>query len=592
MKKTEIIDLYTNYISVYKDKLTQLEKQLFENSIYRIIVFAILIMSLYYLWGKSLFLIISVFSCIILFIFLVKRQLQLTYQKNLHHQLVEINEKEMNCQNKNFRQYESGIEFKDGEHEYCNDIDLFGKGSFFQYLNRTKLYKSRQQLAEDLKSNNIYDIEIRQSIIQELSPKIEWRQQFSAEAGLVEIEVKPETIIDWIENYNPFIYNNLHYFIYIFSSISIVMFGLYLSEYITEGIITLWLFIGLIISGLFIKKINLLQTHSTKSLQTFNQYHKLLRRIEDETWENEYIKTKINDCTSSVRMSEDIKSFAKLINSLDQRTNIFVSIFANGFFLRDILVSLRIEKWIKNNKKHVRQWFDLISFFDLYNTYGNFAFNHPTFTYPIIESNEVCVLNSKQLGHPLLKDSNRIDNDFKINKESFFIITGANMAGKSTFLRTVALSIVMSNMGLPVCACEQKYKPIKLISSMRTTDSLTDEESYFFSELKRLKYIIDRINDDNYFIILDEILKGTNSVDKAAGSKQFLERLVKSNSTGMIATHDLSLCETAQEYKDVQNFYFDAEIINDELNFDYKFKTGICQNMNASFLLRKMGIVE
>ncbi len=150
----------------------------------------------------------------------------------------------------------------------------------------------------------------------------------------------------------------------------------------------------------------------------------------------------------------------------------------------------------------------------------------------------------------------------------------------------------MANIGLPVCAEKSEYTPIKLITSMRTTDSLSDDESYFFSELKRLQYIVNEIQVDKYFIILDEILKGTNSTDKAIGSKKFIQKLVKSKSTGIIATHDLSLCEVADELNQVENHYFDAEIVNDELFFDYKFKEGICQNMNASFLLKKMNIVD
>ena len=166
------------------------------------------------------------------------------------------------------------------------------------------------------------------------------------------------------------------------------------------------------------------------------------------------------------------------------------------------------------------------------------------------------------------------------------------MAGKSTFLRTVALQIVMANVGLPVCATKTQYKPIKLITSMRTTDSLTDDESYFFSELKRLKFIVDKIKTDTYFIILDEILKGTNSTDKAIGSKKFVEKLVAGNATGIIATHDLSLCEVSESIPNVRNYYFDARIEQGELYFDYTFKPGICQNMNASFLLKKMEIVD
>jgi DNA mismatch repair ATPase MutS len=202
------------------------------------------------------------------------------------------------------------------------------------------------------------------------------------------------------------------------------------------------------------------------------------------------------------------------------------------------------------------------------------------------------LLESKNLGHPLIDKNVRVANDFTIRKEDFYIVTGANMAGKSTFLRTVALNIVMANNGLPVCADSYKYQPIRLISSMRTSDSLTNDESYFFSELKRLKFIVDALKEKEYFIILDEILKGTNSKDKAEGSQKFVEKLVKTKSTGLIATHDLSLCALSDKLDEVDNYYFDALIENDELSFDYILKKGICQNMNASFLLRKMEIVD
>ena len=267
-----------------------------------------------------------------------------------------------------------------------------------------------------------------------------------------------------------------------------------------------------------------------------------------------------------------------------------MALVGNGFLLWDLNYAFKVEKWLETYHNKVEDWFEVISFFDAQNSLANFAFNHPDYIYPNINQDQN-VIKATQLGHPLLKTKKRVDNDFLIENQQFFIITGANMAGKSTFLRTVSLSIVMANMGLPVCAKSFDYSPIKLITSMRTSDSLADDESYFFSELKRLKFIVEEIKNDNYFIILDEILKGTNSTDKAIGSKKFVEKLVASNSTGIIATHDLSLCEIENELPEIKNYYFDAEIINDELNFDYRLKNGVCKNMNASFLLKKMEIV-
>ena len=303
------------------------------------------------------------------------------------------------------------------------------------------------------------------------------------------------------------------------------------------------------------------------------------------------MKQQENILSKGEKNSKVLKKFASLLSNLDRNNNLLYLIFANGFFLRSLIDCLAIEKWISNHGSDVETWFDTIAFFDAYSSLGNFAFNHPFFTYPEITDGNV-VLKAKNAGHPLLDPAKSILNDITIEGGQFFIITGANMAGKSTFLRTVSLQIMMANVGLPVCAESVMYSPIKLITSMRTTDSLTDDESYFFSELKRLRYIVDEIQTDRYFIVLDEILKGTNSTDKALGSRKFVERLVKSKSTGIIATHDLSLCEVANEYSAVKNHYFDAEIIDDELHFDYTFKDGICQNMNASFLLKKMGIIE
>jgi DNA mismatch repair ATPase MutS len=257
----------------------------------------------------------------------------------------------------------------------------------------------------------------------------------------------------------------------------------------------------------------------------------------------------------------------------------------------DLKNALKIEQWIANYGLKSEEWFDAVAYFDAQNSLANFAFNHPTYAFPVLVKDSSAIVNATEIAHPLISSAKRIPSDCQINAQQFFIVTGANMAGKSTFLRTLSLSIVMANVGLPVCASRMEYKPTKLITSMRTSDSLTQESSYFFSELTRLKFIVEALKTDSYFIVLDEILKGTNSVDKAVGSQKFVEKLILLKATGIIATHDLSLCEIENDYTNIQNYYLDAEIVNDELYFDYKLKKGICKNRNASFLLKKMEIV-
>ena len=440
-------------------------------------------------------------------------------------------------------------------------------------------------------SNTISAINEKQSGIKELSDKPLWRHHFSAIASLVKVEHPAKEIIHWIHNYKAVFPTFFRYLPAMFSLLSLGLIIALGFQLIPEIILLLWLFIGLGISGFYVKKINELARNTGNAKDTFKQYHKLLNEIENTTFTSEILKSKqLEIQTEAKKASAIFKEYSKLLDALDQRNNIIIAVLGNGFFLRDLHQVYKIEKWIATYKDKVEQWFKVISFFDAQNSLANFAFNHPNYVFPEIKTNSN-VIKGTNLGHTLLKEAQRIDNDFIIKNQQFFIITGANMAGKSTFLRTVSLSIVMANVGLPVCADHFEYSPIKLITSMRTSDSLVEDESYFFSELKRLKFIVDEIENDDYFIILDEILKGTNSTDKAIGSKKFVEKLVASNSTGIIATHDLSLCEIEKELTEVKNYYFDAEIINDELNFDYQLKDGIYKNMNASFLLKKMKIV-
>ncbi|MGK0458553.1 MAG: DNA mismatch repair ATPase MutS [Polaribacter sp.] len=355
--------------------------------------------------------------------------------------------------------------------------------------------------------------------------------------------------------------------------------------------VVIWFFIGLFITGRFVKKTDNLYTETGKVRDIFRQYHQLLNEIENTEFNSKILKEKQQVIASEDKKAGTIfKEFVRILDAFDQRNNIVIAVFGNGLFLYEVYNVYRVEKWIFKYKHTVNKWFEVVAFFDAENSLANFYFNHPKFVFPEITS-EKGTMQGVNLGHPLLKVDKRIDNDFGIKKEEFFIITGANMAGKSTFLRTVSLAIVMANTGLPVCATSFKYAPIKLITSMRTSDSLSEEASYFYSELKRLKFIVDQINQEDYFIILDEILKGTNSKDKAMGSKKFIEKLSKSKSTGIIATHDVSLCELENEFSAIKNYYFDAEIIANELYFDYTLTAGVCKNMNASFLLEKMEII-
>ncbi len=585
------IDFYISEREYFTKKEKSLKKRLYNSSFLRLMIFISTVIGIYYFFANVKLVIPITIVGLGIFIYLIVKHNDLRYQQKKIKELIKINQKEINILNGDYKNYDHGDEFTDANHFFSFDIDLFGKGSFFQYLNRTATKSGKQELARILTENSINSIEEKQKAVRELSKKPKWRQDYSATAKMISVDTDSKSILNWIKNYNFFVTNHFSFIPLVFSFISIILIILSFLMIIPFSALFVWFLIGISIIFFYIKKINDLYNNANKVKSNFNQYHKLLDLIENKEFTTPFLQGKQKEIqTEKEKASLILKNFSKILDAFDQRNNMLFGILGNGFLLWDLQQSFKIEKWIKNYGDKVDNWFEAIAFFDVQNSLANYHFNYPDHTFPMINKDNM-VIESKNLGHPLIKNEQRINNHFTIQNKEFFIITGANMAGKSTFLRTVSLSIVMANIGLPVCAEKYEYTPIKLITSMRTSDSLSEDESYFFSELKRLKFIVEEIKTDRYFIVLDEILKGTNSTDKAIGSKKFVEKLVNSGSTGIIATHDLSLCEIEKDYTQIKNKYFDAEILNDELHFDYKLKKGICQNMNASFLLKKMEIV-
>ncbi|MFD2587098.1 DNA mismatch repair protein MutS [Croceitalea marina] len=510
---------------------------------------------------------------------------------DLNKALKTLNKEELQIAKGDYLNREDGSAFLDANHFFSADIDLFGKGSFFQYTNRTGLKEGRRFLADLLDSNKIIGIEERQEAIKELAQIPKWRQKYTALARMLNSDTSNDTITSWLKNYQSFIPAHFKWLPAIFTVISFAFFIASFFNLIGFQPILIWLLLGLVVTGFFVKRVNKLSAITNRIKETIQQYALLLREIEDYDFKTILLNSEKEKIKSNQQKASQVfKDFSKHLDALDNRNNVFVAFLGNGFFLWDIYYSMKIEKWIVAHKDLVSQWFETVGFFDGFNSLAGFAYNHPEFTYPQLSNTTDMRIDAKSLGHPLIASNDRVCSDLQLKNKEFFIVTGANMAGKSTFLRTVSSYIVMANVGLPVCAEESVYRPIKLITSMRTSDSLTKNSSYFFAELTRLQFIIKNLEKGTYLVILDEILKGTNSVDKAAGSKKLIEKLVAMDVSGIIATHDLSLCEISTDLPEVKNYYFETEIRNDELYFDYTFKEGICKNMNASFLLKKMDI--
>jgi DNA mismatch repair ATPase MutS len=288
-----------------------------------------------------------------------------------------------------------------------------------------------------------------------------------------------------------------------------------------------------------------------------------------------------------------IRRLSKLLNWMDTNLNVFAYFFLNGLFMFSIHLLFALEKWRNRYRGMIPEWFAMLAEFDAMSGLAAFSFNNPGFVYPKSVSGDF-ILEAREIGHPLIPHKECVTNDIEINGwKQFLIITGANMSGKSTFLRTIGTNCILGMIGAPVYAKSFIFTPVEIHSSIRNNDSLVKGESYFYAELKQLKEIIEELKSGRkILILLDEILRGTNSSDKRSGSIALIRQLLNYNVIGVFATHDVELSKLINSYPEsIRNFCFEISFTDDRMEIDYKLLPGVCRNLNASYLMRKMGIV-
>ncbi|MEA1898859.1 MAG: hypothetical protein U9N53_14465 [Bacteroidota bacterium] len=532
-----------------------------------------------------------------LFIVLIKHSIKRA-SKELHYRnLLKLNADELKALNHDYSEFDDGLEFSDRDHEYVFDLDIYGPGSLFQYLNRSFSQAGRIRLAAFFSDllNAKEKIYSRQEAVKDLSARFGWIQNFQALCmQLKENDFESTILKEWLRDKSPIFNNILFPFLaYLLPAISIGLIGLSVFGIVAFEEIWYLLLIPLVVVGLVIKKTQSFQRDVSASLRVLSDYRKLFEHIEKEEFDSALLQKLKNELFhNSIPASRIIQELAKILDAFDTRNNMIVGVLLNAILLWDIHCLISFGKWRRKYAKDVFRWLESLSEFDALSSLGTFSFNHPDYSFPRVSEQPAWEFES--LGHPLIKDDIRVNNDLMLSVQGeIFIVTGPNMAGKSTFLRAVGVNMVLSQMGAPVCASKFVSFPSKLFTSMRTTDSLQNNESYFFSELKRLKFLLDLILEKQaVFFLLDEILKGTNSKDKTSGSRAVITRLVDLEASGLIATHDLTLSRMEEDFTGkVFNKCFEAKIVGDKLKFDYKLINGVSRNMNATFLMRKMGII-
>ena len=542
--------------------------------------------TIYTLFGISVF---------FFFIFLMKIHEKISWNRELKKKQISINNDEIIYLKGERIPFENGSEYINLRHFYSFDLDFFGTNSLFHHLNRTATYIGSKKLSDLLVSLLKNDeITSNQKAIKELSKKIEWRQHLLSLAKTTkDSEDNYQKLINWAEYKQEKIPKIL---IFIFYTTPIVFIGLLIISILMQNpfftSITFSCFLmnlGLTLTQL--KKIKKEVIDSDKISEIIKQYRLIIEKIETEKFDNDKLNSlKEKLIYKAGFASTKIKKLSSLFYNLENIQNGLAAVLFNGAFLYHIHTLNNLLNWKKRYSEHIKKWLDIIGEFETLNSFANFSYNNPTFIFPKINNNYDIVF--EELGHPLLQKEKRICNDIEFKKNNFMILTGSNMSGKSTFLRTLGMNMVLAGIGAPICSTKASVHPLNVIVSMRQTDSLNDGESYFFAEVKRLKKIMDTLQSETCFVLLDEILKGTNSDDKQIGTIEVLKKIISKNAIGSIATHDLEICKITNNYPNkLFNKCFEAEIIDNNLSFDFKIKDGICKNKSATFIMKKMEII-
>ena len=589
---------YTERLSLTEGQLQQVKKQIFRISMLRLALFIAGIAGLYFFFNQTTLLIICICLTFLPLFILVKIHNRFFIRKEWLETQARIIQEELQALSGDYSSFEDGKEYVNPEHPYSFDLDIFGRRSLFQSINRTCTFFGKDRLAKWLQ-NHLHEktsIEKRQEMVREISEHTLFREQFRI-AGLVHHGQSSdgEKIQAWSQSPAQYLHAGwVKAFIWGVPVINSLLLITSLIGWTSFSCLGLSFGIFLVLSFGIIKRATYIQETYGKKLKSLNGYARLIALAKAEDWKSAGMLELMERFNLNGQSPvQALQQLSKELDRLDLRNNQFLYVLLEGSIFFQLQEIVRIERWKVRYGQYISEWLETVGELDALCSLGTFAYNHPQYTYPELTEKPFCFL-ATQMGHPLMPDSQCVKNDATIPSRPFFlIITGANMAGKSTYMRTIGVNYLLACVGAPVCCEKLKLHPNQLITSLRTSDSLSDNESYFFAELKRLKRIIDLLNQgQQLFIILDEILKGTNSMDKQKGSFDLIRQFMQLKANGIIATHDLLLGSLIKQFpEEIRNYCFEADIKDNELTFSYKLREGVAQNMNACFLMKKMGII-
>lgn len=598
-KQEEIIDAYKAKCIDAQREIAEYTRLSNRYSMIRLVIFIAAIPLLYFVIKTNVYIAIVFFITIgAIFVWAVLKQQRYEKLQKEHESLLAINQNEINCITNHHNLYDDGVIHEVPNHHYTNDLDIFGPHSIYALINRCRTYYGTRHLRDAfLHKPTKASVLEKQEAIQELSQALQWRQ---------ELAVKLYPLSDENHNIAEIIDRQLNMDLSFASGpllsiyrkalpvIWLVVIGLYFYNSGIANTIASVLFLGnLAITGKYTQQISEVQGRLSAASNSLKKYIDVLHTIFTKQWSSKLLseRSAAFEKTTSDMPLDSLARLSSLINQLDYRLNLLVAIGLNGLILWDLVVISRLYSWKTKNENKIDQIFDHIGFMESMSALAAWSYNHPQYVYPTITA-EFMRLDTQAVEHPLIPTSQNVANDFTLEPtHEVVIITGSNMSGKSTLLRTLGINMILGYTGAKVAAASLSMPIVTIVTYMRIKDALEENVSTFKAELNRISMILEVIDSTpDAFILIDEMLRGTNSKDKLNGSIGITKRLLDSGAYAMIATHDIKLAELGEDENRIANYYFDIDYKDGDLVFDYKVKVGICQNFNASFLLRQLGI--
>ncbi|MCR1962009.1 DNA mismatch repair protein MutS [Clostridium perfringens] len=587
-------DIYEKRIEEYSSALKRLKRDYNIISALRLVVSLSILFFIYYAYsiGSISFGIILFLLNSILFLYLAKVHEGIVNKISKREALIDVNKKEILRLEGKWREFNDlGEEYLDNKHPFINDLDIFGKNSLFQWINETGTVYGREKLSHLLKLEelpNKEEILLRQEALKELSKKVDFRHEFIA--SLKDKKGKKEKYLgEWLKEDSKSISPLLNILRIIMPVTNIGITILVGMNVISWQI----LLISLVISYGILKLGN---KEVIKGLNIFEDlkyriktYVEALELIEKENFQSNIIQgIKSNLDMNGKSASKELKSLEKITSWLYDRGNAFY-LLLNCYLLWDYQILSKLEKWKSSNKDEFYKWMISLGDFEALVSLAGFTYNNHGWAIPKI--NDDYTLKGKNLSHPMLGEKG-VGNSFDINKDKrVILITGSNMSGKSTFLRTVGFNCILAYLGLPVKGEIFEAPILKVYTCMRTGDNLEESISSFYAEILRIKIIVEGVKrGEKILFLLDEIFKGTNSLDRHEGAEILINQLLEGNTLGLVSTHDFELCDMEKKDSTIQNYNFREYYEDNKLKFDYILRKGVSQTRNARYLMKMAGI--